>query len=147
MDKTAKSSPTKTNLCDSPGVVKTICSRENWRTQEIIMRLGAANERRPYNATSSLIGWIHIQNGPWVLIGWMPGNITSPYDPGMPIGHNLAIKDCDHNSDELQHRQLRLLWLSINAGCLGWLNYHSLSLACTLGNIFHKLRDQLNSQN
>ena len=33
----------------------------------IILFMGSAVERRRYIVTSSLIGWAHIQNGPWVL--------------------------------------------------------------------------------
>ena len=31
----------------------------------IILCMCAANERRPYSVTSSLIGWVHSQNDPW----------------------------------------------------------------------------------
>ena len=31
----------------------------------IILGMGSANERRRCTVTSSLIGWIHTQNGPW----------------------------------------------------------------------------------
>ena len=34
----------------------------------IIVGMGSANERRRYNVTSSLIGWAHTQNGPWVFM-------------------------------------------------------------------------------
>ena len=145
MDKTAKSRPTNTNLCSRrcenylfPGELTYSSDhyasrRSQW---EATLQCNVVSHRlSPYTAWSLGTGWMNAR-----------GNITRHYDPGMPIGHNLAIKDCDHTSDELQHSQLRLLWLSINAGCLGWLNYHSLSLACKLGNIFHKLRDQLTTQ-
>ena len=33
----------------------------------IILFMGSAIERRRYIVTSSLIGWAHVQNGPWVL--------------------------------------------------------------------------------
>ena len=34
----------------------------------IILCMGPANERRRYNVTSSLIGWVHSQNHPWVTV-------------------------------------------------------------------------------
>ena len=36
-------------------------------TPGIILCMGSANERRRYIVTSSLIGWTHIQNDPWIL--------------------------------------------------------------------------------
>ena len=32
----------------------------------IILGMGSANKRRRYNVTSSLIGWVHTQNDPWI---------------------------------------------------------------------------------
>ena len=32
----------------------------------IILGMGSANERRRYTVTSSLIGWAHTENDPWV---------------------------------------------------------------------------------
>ena len=34
----------------------------------IILCMPPANERRRYNVTSSLIGWVHTQNNPWVWV-------------------------------------------------------------------------------
>ena len=36
------------------------------RVTGIILAMGSANERRRYIVTSSLIGWAHTQNDPWV---------------------------------------------------------------------------------
>ena len=36
----------------------------------IILCMGPANERWRYNLTSSLIGWMHIQNDPWGIQLW-----------------------------------------------------------------------------
>ena len=39
----------------------------NFRSSEIILCMCPTNERHCYNVTSSLIGWAHSQNHPWVL--------------------------------------------------------------------------------
>ena len=38
----------------------------DFQSAGIILCMGSANERRRYNVTSSLIGWVHSQNDPWV---------------------------------------------------------------------------------
>ena len=35
----------------------------------IILCVRPANERRRYIVTSSLIGWVHTQNNPWIILG------------------------------------------------------------------------------
>ena len=37
-----------------------------WLTGIVV---GSANERRRYNVTSSLTGWAHVHNDPWLTVG------------------------------------------------------------------------------
>ena len=59
----------------------------------IILGMGSDNERRRYIATSLLIDWVHIQNDPWVLTGFM--RLNRPYSTGHQshfIGALVAAK-------------------------------------------------------